>query len=121
MFRSDIAPWSICRVPVGHKRRHECVADRFRNAFDGIERVDSLVDSFPFRVFEGEIPNTPELERRLYEIAAVTSYSHMNERVVEELSIFIRDVAMLLFLKELCLASSDVRNNGIEVVIRVPE
>lgn len=51
----------------------------------------------------------------------MTSYSHVNERVVEELSIRIRDVAMLLFLKELCLASSDVRNNGIEVVIRVPE
>lgn len=97
------------------------MADWFRDAFDDIERVDFLVDGFPFGVFEGEIPNIPELERTQHETVALISYSHMVERVVEEPSICIGDVAMFLFSKELFLASLDVRNNGIEVVVRVPE
>jgi hypothetical protein len=40
---------------------------------------------------------------------------------MEELSICVRDVVMFFFLKELFLASLDVRSNGIEVVVRVPE
>jgi len=43
------------------------------------------------------------------------------ERIVEQSSICIRDIAMLFFSKELFLASLDVRDNRIEVVVRVPE
>ena len=97
------------------------MADRFWDTFDNVERVGSLIDSFPFRVFEGEIPNIPELERGQCEAVAVTSYSHVRERIVEELPIRIRYVAMFFLQKELFLASLDVRNNRIEVAVRVPE
>ena len=97
------------------------MADWFRDAFDNIERIDFLIDGFPFGIFEGKIPNIPELEGSQHETAALISYSHMVERFVEEPSICIRDVAMFLFSKELFLASLDIWNNGIEVVVRVPE
>jgi hypothetical protein len=45
----------------------------------------------------------------------------VNKRIVKELPIRIRDVTMFFFLKKLFFASPDVRNNGIEVVVRVPE
>ena len=45
----------------------------------------------------------------------------MVEGAAKERSICIRDVAMFLLSKELFLASLDVRNNGIEVVVRVPK
>lgn len=48
-------------------------------------------------------------------------YSHVNERVMEELSIFLGNVTVLLFLQELFLASLNVWNNGIQVAVRVPE
>lgn len=97
------------------------MADWFREAFNDIERVDLLIDGFPFGVFKGEIPNIPELEPRQHGIAALISYSHMIERVVKEPSICVRHVAIFLFLMELFLASLDVWDNGIEVVVRVPE
>ena len=111
MFRSRITPWSIFRAPHGYKRGHESVADRFRYAFDNVERVDSLINGFPFGVFEGTIPNIPELERRRHETAAVTNHSHVKERIVKELSVRVRDVLMFFFSEELFLASLDVRDN----------
>ena len=45
----------------------------------------------------------------------------MNKRFVEEFSICIGNLAMFFFFQELLLASLDVRSNGIEVVVRVPE
>jgi len=101
------------------------MGDRFRKAFDDIERVDSLVDSFPIRVFKSKIPNIPGITGiRTKMIRDRNGYkhdSHVNERIVKELSICNRDIAMFFFPQELFLASPDVRNNGIEVVVRVPE
>lgn len=121
MFRSHVAPWPTHRAPARYERRHESVAYRFWDTFSNVERVDSLINGFPFRVFEGEVPNTLELGRRKSETEAVTSYSHVEERIVEELPILVRDVAMFFLQKELFLASLDVRSNGIKVVVRVPE
>ena len=84
--------------------------DRFGETFYNVEGVDSLIDSFPLRVFEGEIPNIPGLE---YGIETVKDHSHVNERIAEELSICTRDVAMLFFPKKLFFASPDVRDDGI--------
>ena len=60
-------------------------------------------------------------DRKQHETPALISYSHMVKRIVEEPSIRIRDVVMFLFLKEPFLANLDVWNNGIEIVVRVPE
>lgn len=53
--------------------------------------------------------------------ARVTSYSHVEERIVKELSIYIGDVVVFFLQKELFLTGPDVRNNGIKVIVRVPE
>lgn len=45
----------------------------------------------------------------------------MKKTVMKELSICVGDVTMFFFSKELFLARPDVRNNGIEIVVRVPE
>ena len=97
------------------------MTDWLRETFENVERVYSLVDSFPFRVFEGKIPNIPWLEQRKYETAADTSRSHVNERIVKEFSIRIGDVTVLFVSEEFFLPSPDVWDNGIEVVVRVPE
>lgn len=57
----------------------------------------------------------------MIETTAVIGYSHVTERIVEELSVCVRYVSVLFFLKKLFLASLDVRDNGIEVVVRAPE
>ena len=46
---------------------------------------------------------------------------HVNKRFVEEFSICIGDVEMFFLPQELLLASHDVRGDGIEVAVRVPE
>jgi len=97
------------------------VADYFRDALDSIKRVDFLIDGFPFRVFECEIPSVLGLERRQDETTEVTRYSHVVERFVKEPSVRVGYIAMFFFSKELFLASFDVRDNGIEVVVCVPE
>jgi hypothetical protein len=40
---------------------------------------------------------------------------------VEEFSICVGDALMFFFLQELLLTSPDVRNDGIEVAVRVPK
>lgn len=122
MFCSGITPRSIWRAPVGCRRRHEGIADRFREAFDDIERVDSLVDGFPFGVFKGKIPGILRIRMKVIrDTAAVARYSHVNERFTKELSICIGHIVMLFFPQEPFLASPNVRNDRIQVVIRVPE
>lgn len=40
---------------------------------------------------------------------------------MKELSIYIGDVVVFFLQKELFLTGPDVRNNGIKVIVRVPE
>ena len=96
------------------------MADWCWETFDNVKRVNSLVDGFPFTILKGRIPGNCRV-RRLYETVAITSCPHVNEGFVEKFSIRIEDVAVFFFLEELLLASSNVRNNGIEVVVRVPK
>ena len=47
------------------KRRHESVTDWCREAFDDVESIYFLIDSFPLRVFESKIPGYPSIGTKL--------------------------------------------------------